>query len=604
MPKFTSFQKRPYFLLVFLLLFQVACANTTQATVQVTEQPPPTETPSQRGSGDTLHILYHQAPTILNPHLSNAAKDWAASRIIYEPLASYDKDGNLIPFLAAEIPSLENGGLAEDGRSVTWKLKQNILWSDGQPFTADDVLFTYEYITNPDTGAVTRDSYSTIETVEIIDDYTVKLNFKNINPAWSIPFVGLPGMILPRHIFQEFNGTEAKTAPPNWAPIGTGPYRVITDGFRREEFLLLGNELVETTRVVYEPNPFFRDPDKPYFSRVELRGGGTPQEAARLVLLTGEVDYAWNLQLGTAVLAEFEETAEFGQVVANLGPNVERIPLNRTDPNVATADGERSSLLTPHPFLGDQDPTNQLVRQAFTLAIDRDRIAELYPGSVATSNVLLSPANFASPNTSYRFDLQAAAALLDEAGWVDNNGDGFREKNGLPLRILFRTSNDSVRLATLSIIEDDWESIGIEVRIEPIDSTNFLNRQNENSTFHFYSDMQLLFTPNPSPDPSAYMARWTSAQIPQMSNSWAGFNRERWQNAEYDALFLASQTELDPEKRQQLFIQMNDLIINNVVTIPLVYRAQLSGVSNTLVGVDLTPWDADVWNIQDWRRTP
>ncbi len=104
---------------------------------------------AQSARADTLRLFYWQAPTIVNPHLSPGTKDLSASRIVYEPLASFDANGELIPFLAAEIPSLENGGVAVDGKSVTWTLKEGVKWADGTPFTADDVLFTYRYIINP-----------------------------------------------------------------------------------------------------------------------------------------------------------------------------------------------------------------------------------------------------------------------------------------------------------------------------------------------------------------------------------------------------------------------------------------------------------------------
>jgi len=111
-----------------------------------------------RGAGDTLRMLWWQAPTILNPHLATGGKDTDASRVTYEPLASFNADGELVPFLAAEIPSLENGGVAADGKSVTWKLKADVKWSDGEPFTADDVKFTFDYIADPATGATSGSS--------------------------------------------------------------------------------------------------------------------------------------------------------------------------------------------------------------------------------------------------------------------------------------------------------------------------------------------------------------------------------------------------------------------------------------------------------------
>ncbi|HAC66356.1 MAG TPA: peptide ABC transporter substrate-binding protein, partial [Cyanothece sp. UBA12306] len=150
----------------------------------------PTSQTTSQSKNDTLKLLYWQAPTILNPHLSTGFKDSEASRITLEPLASYDNQGNLIPFLAAEIPSRENGGIATDGKSVTWKLKEGIKWSDGTPFTAADVVFTYQFIANPKVGSTSANSYITVEKVEAIDDYTVKVIFKQPNPSWDIPFVG------------------------------------------------------------------------------------------------------------------------------------------------------------------------------------------------------------------------------------------------------------------------------------------------------------------------------------------------------------------------------------------------------------------------------
>lgn len=132
--------------------------------------------------------MYWQAPTILNPHLSTGFKDSEASRITLEPLASYDNQGNLIPFLAAEIPSIENGGISPDGKSVTWKLKEGIKWSDGAPFVADDVVFTYRFITNPKVGSTSANNYASVETVEAINENTVKVVFKQPNPAWNLSF--------------------------------------------------------------------------------------------------------------------------------------------------------------------------------------------------------------------------------------------------------------------------------------------------------------------------------------------------------------------------------------------------------------------------------
>jgi len=140
--------------------------------------------PTKRGGGGTLKMLYWQGPVHLNPHFAGGTKEQEATRIFYEPLAGWDAEGNLIPMLAAEIPTRANGGLAADGKSVTWKLKKGVTWHDGKPFTADDVLFTAEYAGNPATSTVTVAVYQDLK-VEKIDSHTVRVVFAKPTPFWA-----------------------------------------------------------------------------------------------------------------------------------------------------------------------------------------------------------------------------------------------------------------------------------------------------------------------------------------------------------------------------------------------------------------------------------
>ena len=601
---FTRVSRYPREATLLVILLLALASSSTACTVTPSEvTPTPVEaTPtaaSERGTGGTLRLLHWEAPNTLNPHLAGAYKDWQPCRITYEPLASFDKDGNLVPFLAAESPSLENGGVAEDGLSVTWKLKQNVSWSDGQPFTADDVLFTYEYVTNPAVGATSAPTYDAVKDVQVIDDYTVRVNFKDVNPAWALPFVGIPGMILPRHVFEAYNGPNAQEAPANLIPVGTGPYRVLPPGIKPQEVLFLGSELVETNKIVYEPNPYFREADKPFFSRVEYRGGGTVKEAARLVMEDGWVHYAFYLTLPADELAELED-ADKGRLVTGVRASVGRILLNRTHPWQATETGERSSLEIKHPFFNDLK-----VRQAFAHAIDRERIAALY-GSAAypTGNNLTVPTQYESPRTFYEFDLDRAKELLDEAGWVDSNGNHIRDKDGVEMRVVYRAIAGPVAAQTQQIVREALEELQIEVEVQINDSSVMFSsdRSNPNNAWRFNADMLEFVISSPSPDPGPYMQYWTSDQIPQQANNWSGNNFERWDNQAYDALYEQSTTEMDPEKRRQLFIQMNDLLVGDVVMIPIFGRNFVSGADRTLEGIGLTPWDAEVWNIKDWRR--
>lgn len=563
----------------------------------------PTETntsvPTGRGAGDTLRLVYWEAPTILNPHLTSANKDFEASRIIYEPLASFDREGNLVPFLAAEIPSLENGGVAEDGTSVTWKLKSGVQWSDGEPFTADDVLFTYEFITNPEVGSGNAFAYDLVDRVEVVDDTTVTVYFQKATPSWATPFVGIPGMILPRHKFADYVGKDVRDAPANWGredgdTIGTGPYRVVS--FRSREVLFLGTELVETNKIVYEPNPYFREQDKPYFSRVELLGGGVANQAAKSVFVDGTADYAYNLQVSDQELQKMEQEGNgIGQVAMNFGSRLLFLDLNRTDPISG------SSLKYPHPFFKDK-----AMRQAILYAIDREKIASDIFGRAGkvTSNILVSPEQYQSPNTTYVYDLEKAIELLDEAGWTDSDGDGIRDKDGKPLEFVYQTGVNSLYQAAQSEIKNELEAIGIGVDIKLIDvSVFFSGDPTKDTSEKFQADMQTYDVTMDSIDPCAYLGWWKCDQIPQEENNWlAGFNVARWCNKEFDTLQEQCVSELDPEKQRDIIIQMNDLFIEDIVTIPLVHIADISGMSTSLEGIDLTPWDADVWNIKDWRR--
>ena len=556
----------------------------------------PTEAVPTRGQGGTLTLLYFQAPTIVNPHLSPGTKDLSASRIAYEPLASFDKDSKLTPLLAAEAPSLENGQIAADGTSVTWKLKQDIKWADGEPFTADDVLFTYQYIMNPDVKSSSAGSYSEVESVEVLNDYTIKVNFKQPTAAWYAPFVGPFGMIIPRHIFEAYNGANFADAPANLQAIGTGAYFV--SEYRKEDVLIIGGNAVSTVKIIYEINPYYRDPTKPFFSKVELQGGGDLNLAGQ-ASKEGAVDFSWNLALPEDTLADIESAGKM-RVLAPPSSFVERIMINFTDPNKETANGERSSLQFPHPFLSDL-----LVRQAISMAIDREAIAAPYGrGGKLTTNILVEPSFYASPNNAFEYNPQKAAHLLDEAGWVDSNEDGVREKDGVEFRLVFQTSIQPLRQAAQEQVKKDLEAIGFAVELKQIDASIYLGppKDTTDTRRQFYADFEEFAFSNKSPDPTAYMAGWVCDQAAQKENDWSLPNWSRYCNREFDALFNQAAAELDPDKRTELFVKMNELLVQDVAVIPLVNTTQPMGISVDLKGYDATPWDVEVWKIADWYK--
>ena len=340
-----------------------------------------------RGGSGTLKLLYWQAPTLLNPHLALGSKDWHAARLCCEPLLTVDASGSLSPVLAANVPSRANGQVAADGSSVIYKLKRGIRWADGRPFTADDVVFTFQFVANKQTGATTYGSYVNVAKVEPLDASTVKITFKAPTPAWYLPFVGLEGAIVPRHALDAYIGTNARNAPFNLQAVR---HRAV-----RGRQLPAGRpgRLQRSIR-------YYRDPAKPAFGQVQLKGGGDATSAARAVLETGEYDYAWNLQVEWPVLQQIAAAGK-GALVTAGGLGIEQIFCNMTDPN-KTVDGQRSSLRAPHPFL-----TDVRVRQALALAIDRQTIAQQLYGleAEATPNVLTIPTALASKHTTMVFDI-------------------------------------------------------------------------------------------------------------------------------------------------------------------------------------------------------
>jgi peptide/nickel transport system substrate-binding protein len=564
------------------------CSTFIFSACTTAPKPPQSSSPSNapttqqpQGNNDTLKLLYWQAPTILNPHFSNGFKDAEASRITLEPLASYDKNGKLIPFLAAEIPTLENGGVAKDGKSVTWKLKKDVKWSDGKPFTAKDVVFTYQFIANPKVATTTAGNYATIKNVEAIDDYTVKVNFKEINPAWFLVFVGGDGMILPHHLFEKYNGANAREAPANKMPVGTGAYKVV--------------EFKPGDIVVYEPSPYFREKEKQRFQRIELKGGGDATSAARAIMQTGDADYAYNLQVEAPILQQLE------LALSEPSSLTEQLLINLSDPIKATADGELSNKKNRHPIFSDIK-----VRQALAMAIDRDAIAKQLYGKTgtATANVLVLPQEYNSSNTSYEFNPQKASALLDEAGWKDTNGNGIRDKNGTEMNLVFQTSVNPLRQKTQQIIKQGLQAIGMGVELKTIDPSIFFSSDpaHNDTVEHFYADLQMFSTGNMSPDPGDYMRNFTCVEIPQKANNWTGDNFSRYCNPEYDKLWQIASKELNAEKRKQMYIQMNDILVKDAIIISLIHRANVMGVGNNLKGVDLTAWDLSTWKLMDWMR--
>ena len=538
--------------------------------------------PTKRGGGGPLKLLWWQGATLLQPHFASGTKDQEGSRIFYEPLGAWDPDGNLVPILAAEVPTSANGGVSRDGKTITWKLKKNVQWHDGKPFTADDVVFTAAYAVDPATSAYTSSGYQDVKVTKV-DSHTVKVEYQKPSPFWADPFVSAAGMIIPKHVFEAYKGATSRDAPANLKPVGTGPYKFAD--FKPGDML----------RGVINTN--YHEANRPYFDSIEMKGGGDAVSAARAVLQTGEYDYAWNLQVEDELLIRLEQGGK-GKTSIVPGGNIEFIQLNMADPWTET-DGERSHPKSKHPILSEF-----AVRQAISLCIDRDGVQKFIYGrtGIATANFLNNPQRFVSKNTKFEFNPDKAAQVLEAAGWK-KGADGIREKGGKKLKLVFQTSINGPRQKTQQIIKQAAQKAGIDMELKAVPASVYFSSDpaNPDTYTKLYVDMQMFTTTMPQPDPEVFMNQYLSTEFASKANKWLGRNSTRYSNPEYDKTYLAAQSEMDPVKRAALFVKMNDLPINDIVIIPVVYRPRTSAAVNSLVA-PLSGWDNDLWLLKDWYK--
>ena len=277
--------------------------------------------------------------------------------------------------------------------------------------------------------------------------------------------------------------------------------------------------------------------------------------------------------------------------------------MNLTNPSPDLAEGERATVAHPHPFLSDE-----AVRRALSMAIDRPLLVEVGYGQAGrpTCNLVPAPALYASDNTKcLTQDIDGAKAMLDAAGWVDSDGDGVRDKDGVKLSILYQTSTNAVRQDFQALIKDWWNQIGVEVELRNLDASVFFGGDpGSPDTFQkFYADVEMYANNFDGTDPQAYLSAYRCGNEPKPSSQWQGENINRFCDPEYDALLdeLSRTGELD--KRGEISKKLNNMLTKDTMTIvPLVDRGRVSAASNTLGGVVLNTWDSELWNVADWYR--
>ena len=496
------------------------------------------EAPARDGK---LHLFFPSAPVTLNPHLSDQPQDMAASRIVYEPLASRDAAGRLVPFLAAEIPSRANGGLSPDGRRVIWSLKPGIAWADGRPFTAADVVFTYHYLLYSPAAAGRARAYQDIQGIEALDDYRVKITFKNPTTDWQRPFVGAEGLILPRHIFASHIGQTATEAAANRLAVGTGPYRALS--FSEEDVLLLDDQVVATTKIIFEPNPYFREKGKPQFRILELQAGGGDRLFAAKAAQAGLTDFAWNLGSDSLSLKTLSDKSGLARAQSRSWSEGLTILLSdERNPGQGPVGG------LPRRF------ADWRLGQALSHSIDLETVQALYEAA-GHKNVTRAFGNGAD-NDPGAFDLARAEQLLSEAGWRDRDGDGWRDQAGRPLAIHFPASPNPLHQAVTDSIARNLRTIGVSVGPTLSRAEAFFG-------------------------PLIGQGNWSDWRVPWSAEIGKLPRDDLYQPASFVADSLESP---------------------KVAVYPLVSFEEVAAIAKDLEGPALNPWESPLWNLKDWRR--
>ncbi len=521
-----------------------------------------------------LTMGIYQEPENLNTYIGVQTVITYVHKPFAEYLIDVDDEGNYFPVLAAEIPTVENGGVSADGLTITYKLKKGVKWSDGAPFTAADVKFTWEALANPANLVKSRSGYELMESVETPDDHTAIVKYKE----FYAPYLTRFAPVLPKHVLGGL--PNINDAPYNRMPVGTGPFMV--------------TEWVSGDHITMVKNPHFRNADKVridklFFKIIPSREVGIAQIQA------GDIDGVWDLI--EAQIPMMEARPDISLCLSN-SLTSERLILNHSTP-VPPNNGNPDF---PHPILGDLR-----VRQAIEYAIDKQTIIDklLYgkarPGSGEIPDGWA--ANRDLPPTPY--DPAKAAKLLDEAGWVPGP-DGIREKNGMKLRLkITTTTGNKLREMVQQVLVSMLRKVGIEFYIENVPSSVlFGSWANDADRKKGRYDI-LMYTTGPGIDPhQQFEGYFHSRNIPTEANGGSGYNYTRHRDAELDKWLETAGASASLEKRAEAYRMAQARVAEIVPHIYLYRRLTVHAFRNQVKGWKPSGYgiiDAvATWNVADW----
>jgi len=520
-------------------------------------------------------VLLPEDLATMNPYTTTALITMQVVPAVLEPLVGVDPDGNYYPILAREVPTVENGGVADDGRTITWRLREGVTWSDGEAFTADDVVFTAE-AASTGTDTVRAGAFEAVASVEAVDDLTVTVRYEQYNSSYLDQF---QWGILPRHATGD--PADMGSWDFNRAPVGTGP------------FLLADWRTGD--RIILERNPRARDEATPRLDSVVFLV--VPSEETRAAMMQrGDADVM--LWPGSNLREVWDATPT---VTLDTAPEIwiMRMFLNL---------GERANPVegqAPHPILGDVR-----VRQALAYGIDYDLIIDdLALGRVLRATSPFQLGWYACDVDGYTYDPERAAALLDEAGWVPGP-DGVRVAQGAP------NAADGTRLSlemvgysdfrlleqTMLVIQDLYRDLGVEVNVRTVEQSVLFGGWSDRAARKTGDFDILVYDTGTGINPQLHVYDLLhSSRIPREENDGAGGNYARWANPTADALLETAGTSPDLDERHAAYCEVAELVNEEVPQLFLYQFAGGNAYATRLKGFRTSTWAGLVWNVAEWN---
>lgn len=559
-------------LMLSVAVLGAACAPARPATpgAQTSPGASPAGTPAAK-QGGTIRVSMNQEPDTLNPLFGGGLRVAnTVNQTIYNGLWVVDEKGQFQPELAAEVPTTQNGGVSADGKTITVKLRKDVKWADGKPFTADDVKWNFDVIMSPKT-TIGKTTMRNIESFTVKDPHTIEWKMANVFPAYLTLF-SYPSGIVPKHAFEGVAEEDLAKHAFARKPFGTGPFRVA--------------EWQAASHITLEPNPnYFRG--KPRLDRLVFRI--TPDKATQIAQLrANETDIA--VDLAETDTAEIEKIAGW-KIFSVSGPTADRFFFNLAEPGVA--DGSK-----PHPILGDKR-----VRQALQLGINKQELVDkvlLGKSKVAVGDYAPGQHWAAAEIPASKFDQEAAKKLLDQAGWRAG-ADGTREKDGRKMTLTVQgVTGNKLRDDVAALIQAGWKRIGVDMQIKNSAAAALVGSWERNGIVTRGNFDIAFFGVTAGVDPAPTLGgRFHSDQIPREGKT-SGNNNMRYKNPEVDRLADEAGVTLDQSKRRTNYVRIQQVIAEDVPKIYLYYRANIEAVSDRVVGPKSHPARWLTWNTHEW----